>query len=227
MPLVHAVKILIDLDGPLLDVSSRHHCVYAEIVREGGGRPLSRQAYWRLKRARTPLPEVLRRSRCRMPASRYEERWLSLIERPRHLESDRLVPGAAGALNGLAGKVELHLVTLRRDRRALLGQLARFGVDRQCASVVSGPNRSGRWDAKRDLIIKAGLLRGGSPALIVGDTEGDILSGKCLGIPTCAVLNGVRNRRLIAAMEPEYTVRDIRGVPRIIRRLLHESHTRP
>jgi phosphoglycolate phosphatase-like HAD superfamily hydrolase len=221
VPIEHTpLKILLDLDGPILDVSARHHRVYADIVRTLGCRPLSRSAYWHLKRACTPLREILARSRCGTHAPWYAERWVSLIELPRYLTKDRLVKKAHIVLKELSSKDMLHLVTSRRNRRALLEELALFGIDGYFASITCAENPAVDWRAKRNLITGARLLREGEPALIVGDTEGDIRAGKSLGIVTCAVLNGIRNAKRIAEMKPDYTIRNIGGLPRLIQKIV-------
>lgn len=217
------MKLLIDLDGPLLDVSLRYYRVYSDIVRELGFSPLPLETYWNLKRNRTPVKEILASTCPGEHPPGYVERRLLLIESPGYLAFDRLVPGALAVMEKLAQTEELHLVTLRRNRKTLVEEIGRLGLKRIFTSVISWEGIADEVPVKRDLIVESHVIREGEPALIVGDTEGDILAGKSMGISTCAVLNGIRNRLLIAEVKPDYTIEDIGGLPRVVEEIRSEN----
>ena len=217
------MKLLIDLDGPLLDVSIRYYRVYSALVRESGYTPLPLEKYWDLKRNRTPVEEILASTCAGEKPPGYVERRLSIIELPGYLAFDRPVQGALAVMEKLAQTEEIHLATSRRNRKTLMEEIGRLGLKRMFTSVISWEGPSGEVPAKGDLLAESRVVREGEAALIVGDTEGDILAGKRLGIFTCAVLNGIRNRRLVAGMEPDYTIEDIRGLPRVVEEVSSEK----
>ena len=51
---------------------------------------------------------------------------------------------------------------------------------------------------------------------VIGDTETDILAGKSLSIGTIAVLSGVRRRKRLASVKPDYIIRDISQLHHIL-----------
>jgi hypothetical protein len=54
-----ALKLCFDADGTVLDVSGRHHRVYAQTIRLLGGKPLTKREYWQLRRRDTEWPQIL------------------------------------------------------------------------------------------------------------------------------------------------------------------------
>ena len=48
-----------DLDGPILDVSTKYYQIYVDIVKELSGTPISKEAYWQNKRNKVPESTTL------------------------------------------------------------------------------------------------------------------------------------------------------------------------
>jgi phosphoglycolate phosphatase len=204
--------IFLDLDGTLLDVSRRYQHLHRDLVLRHGGRPLSREDYWALKRSRTPEAEILARagvpSEAGAEIAAARERHL---EERRYLRLDRPWPWTAAVLAGLAPYGRLALITLRSHSDRLLWQLDTLGLRAPFARVVSGRG-DGTPQAKAGLVRAAGI----DPApgsLLVGDTEVDIASGKALGVRTAAVTCGLRDAAHLAAWAPDLLLDDLRGLP--------------
>jgi phosphoglycolate phosphatase len=157
-----------------------------------GGRPLPVAVYWRLKRRGAAQAEVLAGSGL-PPARRevFDRRFRERIEDPAALALDRLLPGAAATLATLAGQGRrLALLSLRRSAEAFLGQVAALGIAGAFERVCSGRAAADPGQAKARLIEQVGY---GAGAVVVGDTEADILAAAALGLASVGVTTGLRN----------------------------------
>ena len=69
--------------------------------------------------------------------------------------------------------------------------------------------------------VKAGLIRNvvaaDIPAIIIGDTEVDVMAATALGYPSIAVSSGSREREILEQQEPTYLVDDLSGVEGALR----------
>jgi phosphoglycolate phosphatase len=204
--------ILLDLDGPLLDVLPRYHRLHCDLVSRHGGRPLDPEAYWNAKRERNPESGILARTGLdpRSIGEVLAER-AHRIESRRYLQLDRTWPWTEATLADLSRLAPLVLVTVRRRRDQLLWQLGRLGIRDRFHRIVSGPG-------DETLEAKALLLRGAGLAIppgsvLVGDTEGDVASGRALGLRTAAVTCGIRSAVRMAPWSPDALLADLRDVP--------------
>lgn len=136
-----------------------------------------------------------------MRVSDYVRDRLALIEAREYLAWDRLQPGAIQALQELRTH-RLRLVTLRKNRANLLWQLSNLGLAGFFAGVHSRDENDGTWQAKRELVVETGIMPG-QDALIVGDTEADVLTARDLGCFSIAVESGIRTRKLLEALKPD------------------------
>lgn len=203
----------LDLDGTLVDVSARYYRLHCDLCTTLGLEPLPFQLYWDLKRQKSPLEQILPET---PPPIRevYTTQWLSLIESPDYLEYDCLLPSVLETLSALAGKYRLVLATMRHDRRLMEAELARLALTAFFEQIVC---RSGRSDtrAKWQLICGETEFNSGS-AIIVGDSEQDILAGKKLGLGTIAVVNGIRTQMLLHTLEPDVLIQHIGELPKLL-----------
>jgi phosphoglycolate phosphatase-like HAD superfamily hydrolase len=131
---------------------------------------------------------------------------LGKIEDPENLALDRLQPGVMEALDRLALRYRIVLVTLRHSREALDQELKALGIAGHFEEVLSGPAGGiPGWKVKCGLVEKAGIVQGKND-FFAGDTETDIVAGKSLGITTVAVCNGIRNESFLRALSPDWIV---------------------
>lgn len=207
-------RIFLDLDGTLLDVEPRYQKLHEDVVRRHGGEPLDPAVYWEAKREGVPEPDLLARTGLAPAAvaAAVEDRLLRIEER-RYLTLDRPWPWMKAALKALASLAPLVLVTMRKNPDRVLWQLDRFRLRRSFQRVVIGPG-DGTPEAKVPLLLQAGYfgdrLRG---AVLIGDTEIDIASGRLLGVRTVAVTSGLRSSARLAAWQPDALLDDLRQVP--------------
>lgn len=209
------MKIFCDLDGTLIDVTSRHYRVYSETIAEFNGTPLSKDAYWNLKRQKTKWDEILRLSHVSSTIeAEFLLRFIDKIEDPQYLKMDTLLPGAVETLESLLKIGECYLVTLRRNRENVLEELDLLDLKKHFTEVLTGHSENDGYDVKIAL-IKDKLLD--ERGVIIGDTEADIMAGKELGLKTFAVTSGIRDEVFLAAMEPDYVVSSIDKVPELLK----------
>ena len=208
------LNLFLDLDGPILDVSERYFRVHEDVVRSFENRCLAdRDEYWKMKRSRKALGEILEKfSERQVSESAFLQEWLKRIESPEYLKLDKLIPGVKKQLYRLKERLDLVLVTLRRNQDGLGDQLRHLDLSPFFSHVLSAtPMRSESWKVKRDLIASSGLLSAGN--WIIGDSEVDILAGKALGMKTIAVLSGIRNSAVLKEVAPDFIVEDLNHLP--------------
>jgi phosphoglycolate phosphatase len=217
LPAQRPPTLVFDLDGTLLDVSARHHHVYSAVCTSLGGEPLARADYWHLKRQRTAWSEILAQSG--LPDAdviEFEAKFLELIELPDSLGFDVLFPDTIPVLTRCAATYRCTLVTLRSSATALRAQLAVFALTPffdLIEAAAAGPDATFQ---KARLIRKT--VPDDDPAVVIGDTEADVMAANALGYLSIAVCSGIRDREILAQADPGYLVDDISGVEDALRR---------
>lgn len=195
--------VFLDLDGPILDTADRNFRVHQALVGELGGRMAVEQApFWDMKRAGCSSAELLQfNPEVAVRADEFKRRWLEEIEAPRWLESDTVHAGVLPALEWLAGRWRIVLVTLRQQRAHLIAQLERLELTGFFSMILSdSPAIGPGWETKRRLIAHSGFDPFG---VMVGDTEIDIRAGKLAGLGTVAVTCGIRDEPQLRKENPD------------------------
>lgn len=196
--------LFLDHDGVVCDFWGRYHGLHADLCERYGLEPLTRVDYRNRKRQAIPEFQIL----CQLGASDEMAREmialrLQLIEDPLYLALDAVYPGVHSALAALAARYRLVMVTARKDRAAVEGQLAAAGIARFYSELLIAGSRP-----------KQDLMRGYEPAVaMVGDSEHDIRAGQTLGIKTVAVASGIRDPALLRKASPDHLVGSLADVP--------------
>ncbi len=202
------MKIFFDLDGTISDPSARHYRVYREVVSELKGRPLAQNKYWALKRAKTSWAHILADSGLSLDSL---DEFLALfrekIENVDYLKLDTLLPGAVDIVKSLSMHQSCYLVSLRRNRENLIQEITWLGLDTYFKKVLTGHSESDGSDKKIEIISNE--LLPNERAIIIGDTEADIKTGKQLGLITIGVLSGLRDKTFIDAQKPDFVVNSL------------------
>ncbi len=195
---------LFDLDGTLINVEARYLRIHADLLAARGARP--DPDYWAKKREKTPETDIARG--CGLDAhdaAAYANERLGLLEDPRYLAIDRVLPGAFELLHRV-GPARAVLATKRKVRAALDRQLADLHLTK-CFSRVLTPVPG----AGKETLHPA--IRAGAPAgariVAVSDSPQDIVDGKASGFVTVGVLSGLRSRRFIEPTAPDAIVGSI------------------
>jgi phosphoglycolate phosphatase len=212
------VTLVFDLDGTLLDVSVRHHHVYSTLCASFDADALDLATYWRLRRLRAGWPQILAASGLapeRFEA--FEAAFDAQIELPENLGFDVLYPAALPLLTKVAAHHVCVLVALRTSAPALRAELGVLALRPFFESIETA---SGRGEPA--FKVRSGLIRtmvpADTPAIVIGDTEADVMAASALGYPSIAVCSGFREREILEQQEPTYLVDDLGGVEGALRR---------
>lgn len=198
------MKVFLDLDGTILDVSYRCYRLYFNILTYGGFDVLDMRDYWTLKRANVSEKEIASRTTPPVFAEYYVRKRLSLIDTMDYLVLDKVLDGVYETLGKWSLDHDLYIVTARQNRLNLDRQLFLFDVHRYFKFIYSaGPQR-----VKKEKLIRH-EVSDKTNCIIIGDTEQDIEAGKALGITTVAVGTGVRERFELEKMKPDIFVESI------------------
>lgn len=196
---------LLDLDGPILDVSAKYAAVYERFLGERGAPRLPREAYWRLKRAGLPARAVLEASGAdrMVDPDALTSYTREVIETEPFLALDRPFPDVAPTLAHLLSRGDrLVLVTLRRSAPGVELQLSAHGLAALFHDVLVVGKGSGSAEDKRDAVLERGIAVGQEDTF-VGDTELDVRAARLLGVRAIAVTSGLRDAETLELARPD------------------------
>lgn len=195
-------RIFLDLDGPLLDGKERHYKCYKNILESSGFKPIGIEEYWEKKRALFNRRDLLKLSGAEIIYDDFLASWLAMIESPDMLALDKVQEGAIDCLQSWREQdIELILVTMRKRKHALEGQLVAMGL-RQYLDVVLVSDHAEGGEGKANTvrnICPTGLFEKNS--LWIGDTEADWNAAQSLGCDVVLISNGLRNEEYLKSLE--------------------------
>lgn len=194
-------NIFLDLDGPLLDGKDRHYFCYRTILEKYGRKPVDIETYWEMKRSLVNRKDLLKLSGASDVYDQFLEDWLLMIELPEVLALDHVQQGAIDCLSRWREcGIELTLVTMRKERSALLLQLKQKGLFELLNSVLDCHHADGGL-GKADAVRRhyAGKLSL-KDSVWVGDTEADWEAAKSLGCEVVLLSNGLRSEAYLNSL---------------------------
>lgn len=198
------IKIFFDLDGTLIDYSKRNYFVYKLLAKKYKQRTLSFSTYWKLKRSKI-IP---------VDNKNFSQDFINLIESPESLKKDKLFKYSKQVLDLLKNKgCKLYLVSYRASKKQTILQLKSLGIYDYFTEVCLGKGFNGNTTKAK--YIKRYYTKDDN-VYVVGDTEDDVLAAKKVNAISVAVLSGVRNKKTILKLNPDFIVNDIRSLPKII-----------
>jgi phosphoglycolate phosphatase len=196
-------------------VRERHYATYRSAVEAFGGRPLDAGRYWARKRRGIRWAELLVQSE--VAAGReaaFLERFVARIEAPPSLRMDRLFPGVPETLDALRLRGDrLVLLSLRRSPEALLRQVHDLGIAGAFERICSGQEHAEGHRSKVHLIRQ---VQPGPWAVLVGDTEADVLAAKQLGLPSVGVSSGLRTRGYLRRVGADVVMDGVHQLPAVL-----------
>lgn len=222
------LRIFTDFDGPIMDVSARYYQVYQYCLQEAKEpeQPvtlLSKEAFWRLKRAQVPERQIGAISGLHDDqARRFASLRRDTVHNPAYLKHDRPVSHAVEALKQIqALNSDLAVITMRREQ-ALTYALEKFELTdffplkmRYCL-----PDD---YIKAQDVVEKTRLMEKAltelppaSKTWMVGDTEADIAAARAHDLPVIAVLSGIRDRDRLLHYGPDLIADDLKAAVALI-----------
>jgi phosphoglycolate phosphatase len=191
------MNLIFDLDGTIIDSKPRLHALFQHLAPRPG---LDYSRYWVLKQAKVSNTAILTNlfGYGEGQIQSFVFSWMSLIESPEFLAMDQCVPGVQHTLRHLEANAVLYACTDRQHEHAAMEQLERLGILHHFRGVLV----TGQKIPKETLIRQriSGLTR---DDWMIGDTGRDILTGRALGIRTCAVLSGFQSKSVLMGYEPD------------------------
>lgn len=229
------LRIFTDFDGPIMDVSERYYRVYQYCLKEAKDPDqlvtvLSKQEFWRLKRAQVPERQIGSLSGLHDDQARqFAQLRRQNVHNHHYLKYDRPIAGAVQALKKIQSfQGALAVITMRREK-ALTFALTQNGLEgffpvetRYCL-----PNQ---YVKTHDVIEKTWLMDRALEELppacetwVIGDTEADIAAARSHDLPVVAVLSGIRNRDRLATYDPDFIVDNLQGAVTMIAEQVRSS----
>lgn len=196
--------IFCDLDGPILDGKLRHYNCYRDIVLQYGGEPISIERYWLLKRNKIQRTMLLELTGFKGSYDEYFTSWIDLIEQKKYLEYDVLKPDVHKTLLKWSEDCEnLYIVTQRQNRENLIWQLSNLDIKKYFNKILTCPPgiEGSKYYALKDIAF--------NKAIMIGDTEEDMMTAKRLGISSIAIKTGLREKKYLDANVYVDEIKDI------------------
>lgn len=194
--------VVVDLDGPILDVRRRHYRCYSSILAEHGYPAVTADRYWEMKRRRVEAGRLLAASGAEALYGRFGQAWRERIEDGDLLALDRAQPGARRQLQDWRARgVRLILATMRQHAERAAEQVDRLGLGELFWQVVVSADAVGGEGKGRAVLREAPGLDPGR-CLWVGDTEADAEAAAVVGCPVWLVVCGIRSAELLAPLAP-------------------------
>jgi phosphoglycolate phosphatase len=199
--------LLLDLDGPILDVRARYYAAHqhaSEGLADVG--MIDPEPFWRAKRERMPITELLGVPAGHASVARYQARWREVIETDPLLSLDTLQPGAVDALQRLRPLPQRVLVTVRTAAAGARATLERLQLTSFFTHIEIVPHAVG---SKAPAFRTWGTVQAPRATLVIGDTEIDIEAAHAVGFPAIAVSCGMRTAEFLSTLDPVAVVPDL------------------
>lgn len=187
--------IVFDLDGTLVDSAEDLRAALNRLLVEEGRRELSRAEI--MEMVGDGAPKLVQRGFAATGAAfpeadilPYRRRFLDFYEADIAVHT-RPYPGVPETLDTLAALGWRFAVCTNKPQAATEAVLAALGMTARFDAVIGGDaveNRKPHGDHVRAVLNAAAFANG--RAVMVGDSENDIVSGRAAGLPTIAVSYG-------------------------------------
>lgn len=201
------MHIFFDIDGTIIDHTQRIYDLYGTYAHTHGFSAFDKTVYLQKKREGASEKSIAAET---FP-SEYIEPYIiwkrSVIETPRILSMDTLVPGIDTVLTHIAEHHALIALSARQSKKQLIDQLERLDILEKFADIICVPNVADQPSRKnvelRKYLINHHIKT--SDAAIVGDTEWDMDAAKQTSVRGIGVSWGMRSA-LFLASHGTYTV---------------------
>ena len=208
--------VFIDLDGTLVDTSERHYRVYKDILHiVEDSTPLLKEEFWNRKRSGQKTIELLPNYFSDSVVHEFMNEWFRRIEDITYLRYDTLVPQALTILDFLEKSAELILVTLRHNKKNLFWELNSLGLLNYFKEVLVGSTSSN--DKSRLIQEYLNKIPPCTKLAMIGDSEVDLGVGKQFSMLTIAVTYGIRSKKFLCKLEPNFCLESLSQVLDILR----------
>ena len=200
-------SLILDLDGTLLDVSSRFYNVFYDIVKSF---MLSKEEYWNYRRSG-------KEQRClvkNLPIEDFNQQWLVLIEQEKYLAMDTLYPETIQFLQYFSRKINLILLTARMSKENLMQELSRLHIKEYFHAIYVTEKRFNKTE------LLGSILTAGTVIAYITDTVKDVEAANSLDITTIGITHGLLNKENILKSNPDFIIDNLTEATPIMNKLL-------
>jgi phosphoglycolate phosphatase len=204
--------LLFDLDGTLIDslgdLTATINLMLGDLERP----PLSREQLGAF--IGNGIPTTVQRAltatdpRHELPDAELHARGVALVHEhyaSEMLKTTQLFPNVIETLDHFRDK-RLGVVTSKEVRFTHL-MLDHFGIAKYFTAIVGGDTTPARKPDPRPVLEALRLLNGlAGDAVMIGDSEIDVIAGRNSGAQTCAVTFGYRNAEQLRLTEPDVMI---------------------
>lgn len=197
------MKIIFDLDGTLICSKKRLYELFCNLIQS---RDLSFSDYWNLKYIGNSNQDILRErfDYTKAEISNFVNGWMKKIESDYYLEMDTLIDGTIEFLERIIQNNSLYICTARQSTCQVAKQLESLSISKYFENIFVTEQKN----SKAELLKNSGL-KFTKHDWIIGDTGHDIITGKEIGINTCAVLSGFMSLDTLIGYSPDIIVANI------------------
>ena len=197
------MKIIFDLDGTLICSKKRLYELFCNLIQS---RDLSFSDYWNLKYIGNSNQDILRErfDYTKDEISNFVNGWMKKIESDYYLEMDTLIDGTIEFLERIIQNNSLYICTARQSTGPVAKQLESLSISKYFENIFVTEQKN----SKAELLKNSGL-KFTKHDWIIGDTGHDIITGKEIGINTCAVLSGFMSLDALIGYSPDIIVANI------------------
>ncbi len=205
--------IILDLDGPVLDIKHRHYACYSQILKGEHCVPLKIKDYWQMKRQGVGWPQILAATNAISIQGLFERGWNQLIETKEFLALDQVQLGCIEKLEEWAKQqIRLILVTMRHSPERLQDQLVEIGLRDYFNQVVVVSNGSHGSMSSKARMVEPFIGNQKEGILWIGDTEEDIQAARELQCLVYVVTCGIRDKSFLKQRHPDSIISNLKSV---------------
>ncbi|WP_164515048.1 HAD family hydrolase [Paenibacillus lentus] len=191
---MNKVKIFMDYDGTIVSNQMRLYRFFVDHLPEGYKDILTVDEFWSLKVLGIHEIEWINKHfALGLDKLDWDRRKSKYIEEMKYLKYNELFSYTIPALEKLALKFELVLVTRRSNQKNLFQEIGNNGVFNYFADIIVIQHQGNVCKSEK-ILEKYNIS---SHDIFVGDTEDDLRAGLKLGIKTYFVKSGIRREWII------------------------------
>ncbi|EJL6303821.1 HAD family hydrolase, partial [Vibrio cholerae] len=192
-----------DLDGTLICSKKRLYELFCDLSER---RDITFSEYWDLKFAGKSNQNILRENFgfSDPVVESFLNDWMSLIESDCYLQMDTLISGVVGYLEKASQEHSLYICTARQSISQTKKQLSCFSILNFFENVFITEQKYTKYE-----LLNSSGINFSKDDWMIGDTGHDVITGKKIGVKTCAVLSGFMSENGLLKYAPDMLVDDL------------------
>ncbi len=206
------MKVFLDLDGPVLDVSRRYYKVFSDISKQ---KNIKQKEFWKYKREKKSWNYIFNKVKIKLDEDKFLKVWLKNIEKRNYLKLDKIQFRAKGVLHQLLKNNTLYLISLRQSKSNLLWELKHLKLDRYFDKIIYCKHSKNLGGLEKARLIKKNLSKK-EKAIIAGDTEIDIRAAKLAKIKSIGINSGIRTKELLVKEKPDFICNKLEEIVKFV-----------